>query len=278
MPLKPGLIQELGDGETMNFANPPEAGTNYSDYMRTSHMGTAAAAGLPYELFAGDIREISDRTLRVLINDLRRFAEQRQWQIVIPQMCQKVVDWFAESAFLASLVSEDEIDDVKRCEHAPHGWAYIHPVQDVQGKAMEVSNGFRSRSSVIGERGDDPETVDEERASDQEREEELGLPIQGVLPTTATDDPTDQGDGDGIDNEEYSAPPNPTQAQQREMHLALLKRTEAETDALRARAAAAKAPAPQPAPPPVDPTAAQTLALQARILELLGEGADGGQQ
>lgn len=264
VPLKPGLIQELGDGETMNFANPPEAGTNYSDYMRTSHMGTAAAAGLPYELFAGDIREISDRTLRVLINDLRRFAEQRQWQIVIPQMCQKVIDWFAESAFLASLMSEDEIDDVKRCEHAPHGWAYIHPVQDVQGKAMEVSNGFRSRSSVIGERGDDPENVDEERASDQEREEELGLPIQGVLPTTATDDPTDQGDGDGIDNEEYSAPPNPTT---NKLELALLARLEAQTDELRARQRRHDAPPPAPA---VDPETARSNDLMARALDLLG--------
>ena len=62
------------------------------------------------------------------------------------------------------------------------------------------------------------------------------------------------------------------------MHLAQLRRIEAETDALRARAAAAKAPPPAPAPPPVDPTAEQTLALQARILDLLGEGADGGQQ
>ena len=102
-------------------------------------------------------------------------------------------------------------------------------------------------------------------------------PVRNGAPA-ASGDPADEGDEDGIDNDEYSAPPNPTQAQQREMHLALLKRTEAETDALRARAAAAKAPAPQPAPPPVDPTAAQTLALQARILDLLGEGADGGQQ
>ena len=45
-----------------------------------------------------------------------------------------------------------EYDDVIRVEHAPHGWAYIHPVQDVQGKKMEVDAGFRSRSSVIGER------------------------------------------------------------------------------------------------------------------------------
>lgn len=143
---------------------------------------------------------------------------------------------------------------------------------------MEVTNGFRSRSSVIGERGDDADAVDEERAADMQREKDLELWVDPNGAPVASGDPADDPEEDGIDDDEYSAPPNPTQAQQREMHLALLKRTEAETEALRARALAAKAPAPQPAPPPVDPTAAQTLALQARILDLLGEGADGGQQ
>lgn len=259
IPLKPGLLQELGDGESVQFANPPEAGTNYSDYMRTSHLGTAAAAGLPYELMSGDIKEISDRTLRVLINDLRRFAEQRQWQIVIPQMCQRVVEWFAQAAVLNGDIGVDEADDVRRCEHAPHGWAYIHPVQDVQGKRMEVEAGFRSRSSVIGERGDDPETVDEERAVDQEREELLGLPTNGVPAV----DPLEEtaGDTDGIDNEEYSAPPTPTA-----MERAQLARLEAETEALRARARASAAPkAVEP-----DPDAALRNALLERAIDLLG--------
>ena len=48
-------------------------------------------------------------------------------------------------------------------------------MQDVQGKQAEVDADFRSRSSVISERGDDPETVDAERAADLDREKELGL-------------------------------------------------------------------------------------------------------
>lgn len=191
IPLKPGLIQELEDGQAFNFANPPEAGTTYSDYIRTSHLGTAAASGLPYELFSGDIVNISDRTLRVLINEFRRFAEQRQWQIVIPQYCQRIVNWFADAAVLAGTINLDELDDVRRVEHAPHGWAYIHPTQDVQGKALEVLNGFRSRSSVIGERGDDPDTVDEERESDQARNEGLGLPVPGAPLVNVVDKPAD---------------------------------------------------------------------------------------
>lgn len=213
LPLRPGLIQELEDGQSFNFANPPEAGTTYSDYIRTQHLGTSAGGGMPYEIFSGDIANISDRTLRVVINEFRRFAEQRQWQIAIPQMCQRTVDWFADAAVLADKVSLDEVDLVRRVEHSPHGWAYIHPVQDPQGKVLEVEAGFRSRSSVIGEKGDDPETVDAERQEDEEREQSLNIgPYSEAkrLETAgpAKSNPSKKGDNDGIDNDEYSAPPN----------------------------------------------------------------------
>jgi lambda family phage portal protein len=190
--MAPGLLQELEDGQKVEWSNPPEAGTTYSDYMRTSHMGTAAAVGLPYEIFSGDIREVSDRTLRVLINDFRRFAEQRQWQVAIPMMCQPVIEWFAQAALLAGKITVDELDAVTRVEHAPHGWQYIHPVQDPEGKKIEVDAGFRSRSSIIGERGDDPDLVDDERKADKEREEALGLgaPVAVAPDPMAQPDPT----------------------------------------------------------------------------------------
>ena len=188
--MQPGLTQELDPGQDVKFANPPEAGTTYSDYMRTSHLGTAAAAGVPYEVFSGDIANVSDRTLRVIIQEFRRFAEQRQWQIIIPMFCQPVVEWFAEAAALIGAISASEVKDVKRAEHAPHGWQYIHPVQDPQGKALEVTSGFRSRSSVIAERGDDPDTVDDERAADKEREKSLDLLPPEIKPV----DDTEQAD------------------------------------------------------------------------------------
>lgn len=231
--LQPGIIQELDYGQDIKFANPPEAGTTYSDYMRTQHLGTSAAAGVPYELFSNDIKEVSDRTLRVVINEFRRFAEQRQWHTVIPMFCQPVRDWWTDAALLAGHVTQTEYDAVRRVEWAPHGWSYIHPVQDPQGKLLEVQAGFRSRSSVIAERGDDPDTVDEERATDKEREEELGLVVD-PMDAQQQDQPADIGDTDGIDDNEYSAPPNPNpvEAALREAQLALLQ---AQAEALRSR-------------------------------------------
>lgn len=236
VPMAPGLMQELEDGQTVSFAKPPDAGTTYSDYMRTSHLGTAAGAGLPYELMSGDIQNVSDRALRVVINEFRRYASQRQWQILIPMFCQRIVNWFAAAAVLAGKVRVSEFDSVVRVEHAPHGWEYIHPVQDVQGKALEVKNGFRSRSSVVSESGDDPDLVDQERAEDAARERDLGLPVSGLpdgVQQTAAGDEVDQ---DEIDNEEYSAPPNPAGDGVR----ALMAETRKQATALAAKKAKAK--------------------------------------
>ena len=215
IPLKPGLLQELEDGQNVTFANPPEAGTTYSDYLRTSHLGTAAGNHLPYELFSGDLQNVSDRTLRVAINEYRRFAESRQWQILIPQCCQRIVEWVVDAWVLAGLAGMDEMDDLRRVQHSPHGWAHIHPVQDPQGKKLEVEAGFRSRSSVVGERGDDAELVDEERRDDDKREQTLKIGPYSQASVAATapaggqsgTGKQDNGDTDGIDNNEYSSPP-----------------------------------------------------------------------
>jgi len=196
--LEPGMTQILEPGDDIAFANPPEAGTTYSDYMRTQHLGTAAGQGLPYEILSGDIKEVSDRTLRVVMNEFRRFAEQRQWQVIIPMWCRRIRDAWSEQAVVSGQADLADLAALKAVEWAPQGWAYIHPVQDVQAKQTEVEAGFRSRSSVISERGDDPEVVDAEIAADKAREEELGITFGEQPPKTET-----RSDGDGIAPGEY---------------------------------------------------------------------------
>ncbi|MCY1304748.1 phage portal protein, lambda family [compost metagenome] len=57
----------------------------------------------------------------------------------------------------------------------PQGWAYIHPVQDVQGKLLEIGGGLASRSEHVLRTGYDAEQIDQENADDNARAERLGL-------------------------------------------------------------------------------------------------------
>lgn len=180
--LEPGSSMELLPGEDVKFSSPPDAGATYSDYMRTQYLGAAAGTGTPYELLTGDLKDVSDRTLRIIINEFHRLCEVRQWHMFIPQMCAKVHAAWVDYAQLAGELSATEAKTAKDVEWAPQAWAYIHPVQDVQAKVVEVAAGFRSRTSVISERGYDPDDIDQERADDKQREDGLGLTIEPPAP------------------------------------------------------------------------------------------------
>lgn len=173
--MEPGTMQELLPGETVKFSQPPDAGANYGDFTRAQHQFIAAGTGLPYELLTGDLRDVSDRALRVILNEFRRHCQQRQWHILIPQLCRKVRNAWADAAVISGVLSAAEGREARRVTWVPQGWAYIHPTQDVQAQKIAVESGFTSRSRVITERGDDPDEIDQERTADDEREEQLGL-------------------------------------------------------------------------------------------------------
>jgi lambda family phage portal protein len=173
--LESGIMQELLPGEDVKFSNPPEAGTTYSDYMRTMGLGTAAGAGMPYELMSGDIKDISDRAMRVIFNEFRRHARQRQWQVLIPMHCQFVIERWARACVLKGVLGESELAEAQAPEHSPEGWEYIHPTQDAEGKKLLLEMGVLSRQRIAGERGDDINVIDDERQTDLERSKAMGL-------------------------------------------------------------------------------------------------------
>lgn len=173
--LEPGTSHELLPGEDVRFSDPPDAGANYAEFMRQQNLGIAAGQDAPYELLTGDIKEVSDRTLRVVMNDFRRQCEQEQWHIIIPMFCQRVRAAWAHAAMLSGAIRPEHEAAAAAVTWAPHGWAYLHPVQDVQSRVMEIEAGLKARSMTIAERGDDAEATDAARAADKAREERLGL-------------------------------------------------------------------------------------------------------
>src|SRR3546814_20144881 len=83
----------------ISFSSPPDAGDNYEPFMRQQLMAAMASVGLPYELATGDLRNVSDRTLRVLVNEFHRRIQQHQWPVVIHQYCRPI--WAAGMDALA---------------------------------------------------------------------------------------------------------------------------------------------------------------------------------
>jgi lambda family phage portal protein len=102
--LEPGTMQELAPGEEVEFSKPPDAGNNYPDFMRQQLMAAAAGTGTPYEILTGDMREVNDRALRVVLNEFRRRLEQLQFGVYVHQLCRPVRAAWLDMAILSGAV------------------------------------------------------------------------------------------------------------------------------------------------------------------------------
>ena len=171
--LEPGIAQELLPGESVEFSNPPGVGSDYDPFTRQQHHQIAAGFGVPYAVMMYDFTAENDRTVRVSLNEFRRHAQQRQRNVLIPTLCRAVREAWFDAAVLAGLIPSDPA--LRATRWTPQGFAYIHPVQDVEASVRAIANGLTSRSEALLERGLDADLVDEEVAQDNEREHRLGL-------------------------------------------------------------------------------------------------------
>lgn len=157
--LKPGATKQMLPGEDVEFTSPPDAGNNYPDFMRQQLMSLCAGVGIPYELLSGDYSRINDRTMRIAINDFKRKLEADQWQIIIAQFLKPLRKAWVDAAILAGNINTSSRKEALKTNWTTHAHAYIHPVQDIQGKLLKINNGLTTKAQVISDEGYDPAEV-----------------------------------------------------------------------------------------------------------------------
>lgn len=192
-----GSLFQLLPGEDIKLFDGDSSGAGYADFIRQQLLGVAAGMGVPYEILSGDMSKINDRTLRAILNQYHRLLEQTQWLFTIPQICDRVWKSFIDHAVMSGALIAPDYDrrkwDYQRVEWRTDGWAYLHPVQDVQSKVMQVNAGFKPRSAVVAETGWDADEVDRQQAADNARAKDLGLNYStNTMPETEPEE--DQND------------------------------------------------------------------------------------
>lgn len=178
--LEAGSGVELPEGWEPEFSTPPAPGTEYTEYIRNGLMAIASRLGIPLEILTGDLRNISDRALKLVLNEFRRLIEMDQWLYMIPQLLMRMRGAWLDAATLVGALVVEDFANVRGAIVAsdlwvPQGWPYSHPVQDVNADKIAVRSGFTSRSQVVLENGEDPEAVDAQIAADNKRADQLEL-------------------------------------------------------------------------------------------------------
>lgn len=182
----PNTMLELMPGEGIEMFDGDNTGSGYAEYARQQLLSIAAGISLPYELLTGDWSKVNDRLVRAILNEFRRKVEMAQEHLMIYQVCQRVWEWSINAGVLSGDLAlsnfANNYEDYVSCEWSTHDWDYVHPLQDVQSRVMEIDNGLKSRSRSIADRGGDIENVDAQRKEDKDREEELGLTQEKAKP------------------------------------------------------------------------------------------------
>lgn len=186
--LSSGSIIGLPPGTTAEVVA-PTAAPGYVDYVKQQLHLIAAGFRVPYEMMTGDMKEVNFSSARVRRLDFRREVETNQWLHIIPVMIEPLLRAFIEAARFAGKIRNTEAT----LSYSTPRWPHVNPQQDIKAEIDEISAGLCSISEKIRQRGEDPDEVFGELASDIKKLDKLGVlkyllfMQRGNLPTETAD-------------------------------------------------------------------------------------------
>jgi capsid protein len=169
--VEPGIIEHLPAGKQVTFANPPDAGANYDGYTKTVLRGVASGYGMDYVTLTGDLSAVNFSSGRMGWLKFHRNITSWQWNMLIPQMCNKSWAWFIEIANVMGIVKQISIP----VSWTPPRREMIDPVKEVKGIEDSIRAGLQSLPDAIRQMGDDPDETMAELVETAKQLDENGL-------------------------------------------------------------------------------------------------------
>jgi lambda family phage portal protein len=204
--LEPGVMVPLGPGEDVTFSNPADLGNSYEPFQYRMLLRAAAGFGVPYSSFTGDMRQVNYSSMRAGLLDFRRRVTAMQKAIMIQGFCRPFWNQFIKVATaqgLAPWTAAAYATDkplYHRVKWLPPKFDWVDPLKDIQAEKAAVDEGFKARSDVIEEGGDDPEATDERIHADRLRADGLATDLGGPLYLSAPAAPPPPPPGFGGDD------------------------------------------------------------------------------
>lgn len=207
--LEPGAVIDLEEGESVEFAEPADVGGQYEAFQYRALLKAAAGFGVPYTAFTGDLKAANYSSIRAGLVEFRRRITAEQFNIMVFQFCRPIrLEWM-NTAARWSLLPWGPADflarrmKLLRTKWLPPKWDWVDPYKDAQAEKLLVDNGFKDRSDVIEEGGEDSEATDRRILDTRKRviaaEAELGgapLFADSNQPEPVAPGP-EEGDGEG---------------------------------------------------------------------------------
>lgn len=180
--LEPGMIKHLMPGETITSFNPQRPSATFEPFVDRILKAISAALGLPYELVAKDFSKTNYSSARAALLEARRYFKVRQ-EWLSQKLCQPVWEMLLEEAYLKGEINAANFYDEGRPKSswmrarwiAP-GWSWVDPLKEVKASIEAIKGNISSVADETAGQGKDWEEIYEQRAREEQKRKELGLP------------------------------------------------------------------------------------------------------
>jgi lambda family phage portal protein len=173
--VEPGIIEHLPPGKDVKFANPPGA-DGYADYSRKIQQGIAAGAGISYEAMTGDLSNVNFSSGRMGWIEMQREIEDWQWNVFIPQFCDRIWQWFNDAAIIAGTLR----GPVAVSWTTPRRMM-LDPVKETNAKISQIGAGLTTLTETLMEDGYDFDEVMEQKAAENAKLKALDITLIGTM-------------------------------------------------------------------------------------------------
>jgi lambda family phage portal protein len=177
--LEPGMIKHLIPGESITSFNPQRPSATFEPFVDRILKAISAALGLPYELVAKDFSKTNYSSARAALLEARRYFKVRQ-EWLAQKLCQPVWEMLLEEAYLKGELDVENFYENRpgwvRARWIAPGWSWVDPLKEVKASREAIAGNISSLADEAAGQGKDWEEILEQRAREEQKRKELGLP------------------------------------------------------------------------------------------------------
>ena len=181
MDAEPGVFRNLPPGTKLSTWSPDHPHTGYGEFMKVALRGISSGPGVSYNGLANDLEGVNFSSLRAgVLEERELWMSLQRW--TIDHFAGPVYrDWLRQALTTQAIrVGGRPLKfglerKYQRVFWQGRRWAWVDPKKDEEAANLALANRTRSRSSVIREKGGDPDSVWQEIASDDAAMLALGI-------------------------------------------------------------------------------------------------------
>ncbi len=186
MDADPGEFVQAPTGVKLNKWDPAYPDSQFSAFCEQILRGISSGLGVCYNTLANDLKSVNYSSIRHgTLEDRELWKMLQDWMIgVFPvrmyrewldmQMLTGALQVPTQSGTPASFKPQN-MDKYRAVRFQGRRWSWVDPQKDASANVLLMQEGMQSRSAIMRDRGDDPETVWREIAQERKLMTDLGL-------------------------------------------------------------------------------------------------------